>query len=312
MIDAVYAKLRQSGESYELLEHKPPAKYNRPPWSARQGVSWEEFRRYAAQGHEFASHSVSHPYFSSIDEQHNAYEIEKSLQELREKLGPEHAFSLECPHALHDERIGNYVASRVPWTRNCKTLAQFRADDPYMDFIFNGEMRLPGSNHEYVNWQQFVYTRTPPETMNWWIDTTQVHGAWLVLTIHGLEGVGWESISTDRARAFFDYISDRKSSLWAPTFQEGIKYVRERMNSKVQSRRNGEAIEVVVTHSLDPKLYNLPLTARTTIPNDWKTVRFTQGSEQRWLPIHRGNGETFVQYRIVPDGNTAKLEKGID
>ncbi|MGE0405564.1 MAG: polysaccharide deacetylase family protein, partial [Candidatus Korobacteraceae bacterium] len=166
MIDAVYAKLRQSGESYELLEHKPPAKYNRPPWSARQGVSWEEFRRYAAQGHEFASHSVSHPYFSSIDEQHNAYEIEKSLQELREKLGPEHAFSLECPHALHDERIGNYVASRVPWTRNCKTLAQFRADDPYMDFIFNGEMRLPGSNHEYVNWQQFVYTRTPPETMN--------------------------------------------------------------------------------------------------------------------------------------------------
>jgi hypothetical protein len=83
------------------------------------------------------------------------------------------------------------------------------------------------------------------------------------------------------------------------------------MHSQVTSRRAGEAIEVSVSHSLDPKLYNLPLTARTVIPGDWKTVRFRQGKEDRWLPIHREGEETFVLYRIVPDGSLARLEKGL-
>jgi peptidoglycan/xylan/chitin deacetylase (PgdA/CDA1 family) len=313
MVDAELAKLRQSGKGYEVREHKPPDHYNRPWYSVRQGVSWEEFRRYAAQGHEFASHSVSHPYLSSLDETSSVYEIEKSLQEIREKLGPEYTFSFECPHALHDARIGDYLASRVQFTRNCKTLEQFQATDPYMDFIFPGEARDPGSSKsEYVSWQHFVYTRSPLETMNWWIDTTLLDHVWLVLTIHGLEGVGWESIDTDRARNFFDYISDHQSRLWIPTFQEGIKYIRERMHSEVVSRRNGESIEVSVRHSLDPKLYNLPLTARTIIPNDWKTVHFSQGKDERWLPIHRDGGETSVLYRIVPDGSVATLEKGLE
>jgi peptidoglycan/xylan/chitin deacetylase (PgdA/CDA1 family) len=221
MIDEVMAKLRHSGIGYEVAEHKPPAHYNRPFWSVRQGVSWDEFRRYAAQGHEFASHSVSHPYFSSIDEANNLYEIEKSLQEIREKLGPEHTFSLECPHALHDARIGAYMDGRVQFTRNCKTLEQFQAADPYMDFIFNGEARDPGSSKsEYVSWQRFVYTRSPLETMNWWIDTTLVHRLWLVLTIHGLEGVGWESIETDRARTFLTTSATAAASCGCPLYRK--------------------------------------------------------------------------------------------
>ena len=75
-------------------------------------------------------------------------------------------------------------------------------------------------------------------------------------------------------------------------------------------QRAGDAIEVSVTHSLDPKLYDLPLTARTTIPADWRVVRFRQGDQVRWLPIHREKGATFIIYRIVPNGVAARLEKG--
>ena len=82
------------------------------------------------------------------------------------------------------------------------------------------------------------------------------------------------------------------------------------MASKVITQRAGDAIEVSVTHSLDPKLYDLPLTARTTIPADWRVVRFRQGDQVRWLPIHREKGATCVIYRIVPNGVVARLEKG--
>jgi hypothetical protein len=98
--------------------------------------------------------------------------------------------------------------------------------------------------------------------------------------------------------------------MWVATFQDGGKYARERMSSKVTTQRSGDAIEVTVTHSLDPKLYDLPLTARTTIPADWKVVRFRQGDEARWVPVHREGGSVFVLYRIQPNGGIARLEKG--
>ena len=49
-----------------------------------------------------------------------------------------------------------------------------------------------------------------------------------------------------------------------------------------------------MTHTLKPEVYDLPLTARTTIPEDWRLVRFRQGEDVRWLPVHREGGEPFV------------------
>jgi len=66
---------------------------------------------------------------------------------------------------------------------------------------------------------------------------------------------------------------------------------------------------VSVTHTLKADVYDLPLTARTTIPADWRLVRFRQGDDVRWLPVHREGGEPFVMYRIAPNGKLARLEK---
>jgi hypothetical protein len=82
------------------------------------------------------------------------------------------------------------------------------------------------------------------------------------------------------------------------------------MASKVTAQQAGDAIEVFVTHSLDPKLYDLPVTLQTTIPADWKVVRFRQANDVRWLPIHRNDGNVFVLYRIMPNAGVARLEKG--
>jgi hypothetical protein len=64
--------------------------------------------------------------------------------------------------------------------------------------------------------------------------------------------------------------------------------------------------QVSVTHTLKPEVYDLPLTARTTIPEDWRLVRFRQGEDVRWLPVHREGGEPFVMYRIAPNGKLAR------
>ena len=294
LVDAFLAKLRQTGATYAVRDReRNPSEFN-----------WEAFRRFAAQGHEFASHTVTHPYLTALDEVNIAYEIEKSIEDIREHLGPRHTFSIECPYGIHDERVRPYAESRVPLTRNW-------VSDRFMEGILRGNPRDPKtSTREYVQWQRGPQAKTPLETMKGWVDTSLDHGVWLVLVFHGIEGIGYEALPTETVRAYFDYIQERAGRIWVATFQEGAKYARERMSSRVTTQRSGDAIEVAVTHSLDPRLYDLPLTARTTIPADWKVVRLRQGSDVRWVPIHREGGNVFLLYRIMPNGGVARLEKG--
>jgi len=298
-VDGFMSKLRGTGVTYTVSERE-----RTPPAGDLGGViRWDEFRRYAAQGHEFASHTVTHPYMPMLDAANNIYELEKSREDIREQMGPKHTFSVECPYGIHDEHVMPYVLPRYPLSRNWVT-------DDFMEGIMRGDSRDPAvSKKEYVQWQRGPLAKTTLDDMKAWIDTSMKHGIWLVLVFHGIEGIGWEALPTETVRAYFDYIKERENRVWVATFQDASKYTRERMNSTVTSKAAGNTIEVSVKHNLDAALYNLPLTARTTIPADWKLVRFRQGDDTRWLPVHREEGKTYVMYRIAPNGQTAKLEK---
>ena len=79
------------------------------------------------------------------------------------------------------------------------------------------------------------------------------------------------------------------------------------MKSTVTTRRAGDAIEVSATHSLDPKLYDLPLTARTTVPPGWTSVQVTQGTVTQKLPVQREGQNSYVMYRVAPNGGLVRL-----
>ena len=296
VVDAALAKLRQTGATYA------PAP-RRSSGDRRYPITWDELRRHAAEGHEIANHSVTHPFMPALDEANIVYEIEKANQDIREQLGPKHTFSIEAPYGIDDPRVRPIVASRFALTRNWVT-------DEFMDGFLRDDRRDPTtSKRDYVQWQRGPLARTTMDMMKGWVDTSIGHGIWLVLVFHGIEGIGWEALTTETMRAYLDYIKEHQGHMWIATFQDGAKYARERVNSTVRTNVSGEAIEVSVTHTLKPEVYDLPLTARTTIPADWRLVRFRQGDDVRWLPVHREGGEPFVMYRIAPNGKLARLEK---
>lgn len=298
VVNAALAKLRATGVTYAVTEVPPPMGDRRYP------ITWDMLRRYAAAGHEFACHTISHPFTPVLNEANIAYELDKSTEDIRQQLGPKHTFSVEVPYGIDDPRVRRVAASRFPITRNWVT-------DDFMDGIMRGDRRDPTtSTKEYVQWQRGALSRTTLDTMKGWVDTSIGHGIWLVLVFHGVEGIGWEPLTTDNMRAYYDYIADHQSKLWIATFEDGAKYARERMASRVAQKRSGETIEVTFTSSLDHNLYDLPLTARTTVPNDWRVVRFRQGDDEKWLPVHREGESTFVLYRMMPNGTAATLEKG--
>jgi len=296
-VDGFLAKLRESGATYSAKDPETPR------GDRRYTITWDELRHHAAEGHEFGSHTITHPFMPALDDANNAYELEKSTDDIREQLGARHTFSVEAPYGIDDQRVRPSVTSRFPLARNWVT-------DPFMDGILRGDSRDPSkTTRQYMQWQRGPAATTTLETMKGWVDTSLANGIWLVLVFHGVEGIGYEALPTEIVRAYFDYVRGHEDRLWVATYQDGAKYARERVASSVETKVAGEAIEVSVKHSLDPKLYDVPLTAKTTIPADWRIARFRQGAETRWLPVHRGEGEPYVLYRIAPDGKVATIEK---
>ena len=160
-----------------------------------------------------------------------------------------------------------------------------------------------------MQWQRGPVTATTLDEMKGWVETSFAHGTWLVLVIHGVEGIGYQPVPAERLRAYFDYLKAQEGRLWVATFQDGAKYARERMRSTVNTKQAGDAIEVTVTHQLDPKLYDLPLTVRTTVPSDWTSVQIRQGSQTRTATVQKDGGESYAQYAIAPNGGLARLQR---
>jgi peptidoglycan/xylan/chitin deacetylase (PgdA/CDA1 family) len=305
--DKVLALLRESGDTDAVAARSVmPVRSQedgRPLATEPNGLSWDEFRQVAKQGHEIANHLVSHAHTPGLDEPNILYEAMKADEDIRAQMGEEHTFSIEAAYGIHDARVERILVPRFPLTRNWVT-------DEFMDGIFRGDDRDPASmKKEYVQWQRGLLTNTPVDEMVGWIDKSLATGTWLVLVIHGVEGIGYQPVPAANLRSYFDYMKANEERLWVATFRDAAKYARERMGSKVTTRQSRDVIEVSVTHSLDPKLYNLPLTARTIVPAEWKSVELTQGKTALTLPVRQDGDSSFVLYRIAPNAGPARLRR---
>ena len=290
LVDETLAKIRK-GE----LQLKTPESSDGP-------MSWDNFRQIAKGNYEFASHTVTHPYLSVLDDANMMYELRKSQQEIREQLGEKHTFSVECPYGTENERAVNAALKIYSLARNLMP-------DAEVQDLNRWDEQDPGtSKKDYVRWQRGPLSKTSLEQMKQWVDTIiKSDNVWLVLVIHGVDGIGWEPIPHERLETYFQFIQSHNKDVWTATFQDAGKYIREKLATEVIFKWSLKAITVSLTHSIDPKLYNLPLSLKTYVPSSWKRVRIVQGktsitSEQQHDTI--GN---FVIYDALPNKGDISL-----
>lgn len=265
-------------------------------------ITWSELREYAKEGHEFGSHTILHPYLAVLDSANIHYELEKSLEDIRRHLGPEHTFSAECPFGTENERVMEYAYELFPALRN-------RMPHPWLEELNRASDEDPRAyDTEYVQWQRGALSDTPMQTMKGWVDTALGEdNIWLVLVFHGVEGIGWEPLSEEELREYYGYMADASDELWIATFKDVTQYIRERMSAEVTSSREGDRISITLEHSLDPDLYSDPLTLKTYIPDGWNTVSVQQGNQTRTIEAGEDAQGKYVQYDAKPNDEPVVL-----
>lgn len=292
IIDELYSKVRKGGFSPEKKRTGEP--------DSEGGITWEEIKAFAEEGHEFASHMVTHPYMAALDEPNMIYELEKSKEELLNKLGPKYTFSAECPYGTENERVMEYAYKVYPALRN-------RMPETFLEELNRSSKENPGSfDKEYVQWQRGATTKTPFPMMKSWVDTTAANdNIWLVLVIHGVDGIGWEALPGEMLDEYFRYIKSK--DLWVATFCDAAKYMRERMNSRIESTAKKGTIAVTLSHTLDKSMYDLPLTLKTYVPSKWTEINVKQGDQINQVSTQKDENGTFVHYQAATDGSEVTL-----
>ena len=296
IIDETYNKLRKSGRTYNFEREKrePEKGYH---------LTWDILSNVYNEGHEISNHTVSHPYMAVMDKANILYEIDKCSQDIEEHLGVKRVLSIECPYGIDDKRVLSYVYPKFPFVRNGLT-------DPFIKEILRGDTQEPVSEYEeYVQWQRGPVSKTSVDEMKKWIDETIQKNVWLVLVIHGVEGIGWEAIPKENLEKYFDYIKSNEKDLWVATFQDAYKYIRERVNTKVKTDSITGTITISLTCNLDPQIYDLPLTLKTKVPVDWQSAVLQQGDKKTVLSIEKDRETAFVKYTALPNVSKIKISK---
>ena len=273
------------------------------PGDNRSGVTWDQIRTYVKQGHEFASHTVSHPRLAVLDDTNMLYELEKSKEEILKQLGAEHTFSAEGPYGTENDRAMEKMYPIYPALRN-------RMPEPYLEELNRWAKMNPGeSKKEYVQWQRGATTKTPLPLMKAWVDTVATHdNNWLVLVFHGVDGIGYEALPHEMLDEYFQYMKSRESALWIATFGDVTKYMRERMAATIEAQTASNKITIILKHTLNSALYNYPLTLRTYVPSSWKSVKMTQGGLVKKYQIKKDGRESYIQYDASPNSGTIELQ----
>jgi peptidoglycan/xylan/chitin deacetylase (PgdA/CDA1 family) len=294
LMDDFYAKVRNG-------EFKPGYSTN-DEMANEVGLTWDAVRKYAAQGHEFASHMITHPMTPVLDETNLLYELKGSKEDIMTQLGPKYTFSAECSYGIEDERVMSYAYKIYPALRN-------RMPETWLTELDRSNRKLPGNfNTEYVQWQRGATTKTPLPMMKSWVDTALTHtNTWLVLVVHGIDGLGYEALPHEMIDEYYQYIKAKQdeNKIWIATFGDVARYIRERMAAKVQQNTKGTTIIVNLTHSLDKSMYYIPLTLKTYVSPGWKQVTVKQGAKVMKVSTAKDEKGTYVLYQAVP--NTASV-----
>ena len=292
IIDQAYEKVRK-----EKAFHK----VSKP--STENMITWPELKAFAANGHEFGSHTLSHPRLSVLDEKNMLYELEKSKEEILNQLGPEHTFSAECPFGTENERVMGYALKVYPALRN-------RMPEPFLEELNRSSTKTPGvSRKEYIQWQRGPLQKTTLAMMKSWVDTLLVRdNVWLCLTFHGVDGIGWEAKPHEELAEYFKYMKAHEDSLWIATFGDVTKYMRERMNAKINTKEKDKKIVLTLDCSLDKSMYDIPLTLITYVPPEWKEVNVKQGEKSAKVNIQKDKKGAYVLYQARVSGGEVVVE----
>lgn len=257
------------------------------------------FQAIVEQGYfDVTNHSMTHPKFSMVkDTTVLENEIIGSQNLLKSMFKGQDVITMCNPNVINTDLADSLIAR-----------SHFAAR--------NGRTGYNSLNPSFKEWYHLNYFATyhydtnlsaKAKELNANVDSALVGRRWLIILAHGL-GFNRNEMPKEEFTNHFEYVASKSDSLWCGTFNEVTKYLREKQHAVVKIKEcNATKIIVTITHDLDAKLFDYPLTLKTRVPSKLKNILITQSGKSKLVKVISNNGISFVYYDAFPNGGDVVL-----
>jgi peptidoglycan/xylan/chitin deacetylase (PgdA/CDA1 family) len=261
-------------------------------WSSS---NWEKLKSAAKNGHEVASHTMTHPNLSKTSLEMQLPEFQNSRDEINRRIPEYKCVTIAYPFcAAGDQSICRkyYISAR-----SCQGLIEGKTPKDFM----NVSSIACGS----------LGNLKTADDLNRTAQTVISTKGWGVFLFHGIDDDGgYSPISSVEFRKNLDYIHAHDNQLWVSTFSDASRYILERnaVNVKELLVRK-KYITLSVTDTLDNAVFNHAISLRRILPDGWTNAEVTQDGKSIISKLVEVGTSKNIQFNVVPDAGEVKIIK---
>jgi hypothetical protein len=258
-------------------------------------TDWTKLQSAAANGHEVASHTVTHTSFNGMSNSLQTMELRDSREEINTHIPGRQCITMAYPFCVSGN--GSIVAQYYIGARICSG----SIEPPTPSDFLNISSITCGSEGPVKTTQDFINT----------VGSAVDSKGWCVLMLHGLDNDGsWSPFPSGTLRKCLEYLHSNPDKFWVSTFGNEIRYIKERNSVSVSEKDiTDKSLTVLVTDKLDNSIFNVPITLRRTLPNRWNSAKVVQNRVPVESKIVQVDNVKYVQFDAVPDGGDVIITK---
>jgi hypothetical protein len=257
--------------------------------------NWTTLSKAAANGHEVASHTLSHANLSGLTDEQQTSELRDSKSSIESHITNQKCLTIAYPYCA----TGNTTLCKQYYlaARGCSGAVEPKTPTNFM----NISSIICGS--------QGSIQRTSDFTSKF--NSAANSKGLVVLLIHGIDNDGgYSSTSSTELNGALEYLNTNADKFWVPTFGDVARYIKERNCVSVKETSVSDtSISFSITDTLDNSVFDLPVTVRRQIPTGWDSLSVLQNGKVISYKFVDANSKKYVMMSVVPDSGTLVMKR---
>lgn len=264
-----------------------------PAWE--WAADWTVLQNAAAQGHEVASHTVTHTTFAGMADEAQDMELKNSKATIEANIPGYHCITMAYPYCATGRQSiceQYYIAGRI-----CSGSIEKSTPRNFMGI----SSIICGTEGSVQTCDHFISRAKQAANAN----------GWCVYLLHGVDDDGgWSPVPSETLRETLEYLSAHQDSFWVQTFGNVTRYIKERDAVSVEETSVEDAvITLAVTDTLADSIYNVPVTLRRPLPEGWPFATVTQNGQPVEVTTQRIEGVQHILFNVIPDQGDVVITK---
>jgi oligosaccharide reducing-end xylanase len=256
---------------------------------------WPKLQSAASNGHEIASHTMTHTRLATLSDEEQIKELKNSRDAINANIPGQKCVTMAYPYCVEgkDSLTSQYYMA----ARTCS------------------QQLVPSTPANWMNISSFVCgslgSVKTVQDFNARADSAAASKAWCVYLLHGIDNDGgYSPVTTSTLHGGLDYLAANRDKFWVDTFGNVVRYILERNAASVTETANTkDRITLSLTDSLDGSVFNYPITLRRPLPQGWSAASVSQKHKALPAQIVSVNSTNYVMFDVVPNGGDIILSK---